>query len=494
MPKQKTISRVPLFRVFKREFLAYFRLPLAYVFLSVFLAGWMGITWFVDRFFEADEASLEIFFKWLPWMYIFLIPAIGMRLWAEDRKSGAWELLASAPLSPISLVLGKFLAGWMVISIGLLLSFSMVATIDYLGTPDWGPVISSYLGAWLMGGAYLGVCLLAGSHTRHQLTAFVCGASACLLLILLGFNPFSELLLSLGLPVILVDLFANFSFTAHFSPFIRGMIALQDVGFFLTLIVLALGLSVSEVTIGMTYLRLKQIGFALLLLGAWALLPHFQWRYDTTESQVYTLSSDTQNVLDKLTEPVEISLYFSESLEGLPIGLKNYVGRLRYFLERYAEASKGKVYIRYVDTAESIALEQEAELRGIQGRVLPSSDWWCLGLSIKQVDRYVPIPALSPVREHLLELEITKALVHVIGSERVRLGILSRLNVLGGEKEKPWHIINLLNERYDCEKITLSDLEKPADIINHYDMLLILHPPHPRIFTPEKPTDLFASR
>lgn len=233
----------PLLILCQREFLGYFRTPVAYVFLAVFLIATAGLTWFVGGFFEANDASLNRFFLFFPWIYLFLIPAVGMRLWSEERRSGTWELLLTLPISPAQAVVGKFLAGWGFIATAILLTVPMPLTVAYLGTPDWGPIFSGYLGAILMAGAYLGVCSLMSSLTRNQVVAFVLGLMTCLILVFFGWSVFNELLLSF-LPVAVVDAIANFSFVTHFDPMVKGMIALRDVVFFASLMVFTLLLNI----------------------------------------------------------------------------------------------------------------------------------------------------------------------------------------------------------------------------------------------------------
>lgn len=220
--------------ILKREFLGYFRSPVAYVFLAVFLMASVGLTFFVGQFFKANAASLESFFVFHPWLYLFLIPAVGMRLWAEERRSGTIELLFTLPVTPLEAVLGKFLAAWAFVGLALVLSFPMVLTVAYLGDPDYGVIASGYLGSWLMAGGYLGVCCVTSALTKNQVVSFVLSVLGCLVLVFLGWNIFSDLLGQL-LPVGLVDVLANFSFTTHFDAFTKGIIDPKDVVFFLSL-------------------------------------------------------------------------------------------------------------------------------------------------------------------------------------------------------------------------------------------------------------------
>ena len=220
--------------VFKREFLGYFRSPVAYVFLVVFLMASVGLAFFVGQFFRANQASLESYFVFHPWLFLFLIPAVGMRLWSEEKRSGTIELLFTLPLTTLEAVMGKFLAAWAFLAVAILLSFPMAITVGYLGQPDWGVIASGYLGSILMAGAYLGVCSLTSALTKNQVVSFVLSVLACLVLVFLGWSVFNGAL-SAVLPVWAVDLVANFSFVTHFEAFSKGIIDPKDVAFFLSL-------------------------------------------------------------------------------------------------------------------------------------------------------------------------------------------------------------------------------------------------------------------
>lgn len=234
----------PILIIFKREFLAYFRSPVAYVFLAVFLLAAIGMPWFLGGFFDSNVASLDRFFHFLPWVFLFLIPAAGMRLWSEEKRSGTWELLLTLPIPVSHAVIGKFLAGWAFISLALALTVSMPLTLAYLGRPDWGPVMAGYAGSVLMAGAYLGICSVASSLTKNQVIAFVISVVMCLVLVLLGWSVFNELMLAINLPTGVVDALANFSFMTHFESMTKGLVRLKDLFFFFSLIAFCLCLNI----------------------------------------------------------------------------------------------------------------------------------------------------------------------------------------------------------------------------------------------------------
>jgi len=227
----------------KREFLGYFRTPIAYVFLTVFLLAAVGLPWFIGGFFESNDASMTRVFTFFPWIFLFLIPAVGMRLWSEEKRSGTWELLLTYPVTVAQAVIAKFLAGWLFVVVALALTLTLPLTIAYLGDPDWGPVLTGYFGSVLMAGAYLGVCSLASSMTKNQVIAFVLSLALCLVLVLMGWSVFNTLLAGLKLPVPLIDALSNFSFITHFEPMTKGVVTLRDLSFFLSLMVGSLWLN-----------------------------------------------------------------------------------------------------------------------------------------------------------------------------------------------------------------------------------------------------------
>ena len=228
------MSQIP--PLFKREFFCFFRSPVAYVFLVVFLMASVGCAFFLGGFFNANMASLDSYFAFLPWRFIAFVPAVGMRLWSEEKRAGTIELLFTLPVTPLEAVLAKFLASWAFLCLAILLSFPMVLTVAYLGDPDRGVIVSSYVGCLLMAGAYLGICSLTSAFTKNQVISFVVSVFICFVLVLLGWSIFTDFLGGyLALPAWLVDLVSNFSFKSHFDGFVKGIIDPKDVIFFLSL-------------------------------------------------------------------------------------------------------------------------------------------------------------------------------------------------------------------------------------------------------------------
>lgn len=220
----------------RREFAAYFATPLAYVFVLIFLMLSGAFTFYLGGFYERSQADLVAFFSFHPWLYLFLVPALAMRLWAEERKSGTIELLLTLPISRLQAVLGKFLAAWLFTGLALVLTFPLWITVNVLGSPDNGVILASYAGSWLMAAGFIAIGSCMSALTRNQVIAFILTAVACLLFILSGF-PLVLDTVSAWAPRTVVDAVASMSFLTRFNSVARGVIGLQDLLFFVALTV-----------------------------------------------------------------------------------------------------------------------------------------------------------------------------------------------------------------------------------------------------------------
>ena len=184
--------------VFRRELAGYFATPVAYVFIVIFLLLNGIFTFYLGDFFERGQADLQPFFTWHPWLYLFLVPALGMRLWAEERRSGTIELLMTLPISVGQAVLGKFFAAWAFTAIGLALTFPVWITVNYLGDPDNGVVLAGYFGSLMLAGASLAIAACLSALTRNQVIAFVVAVSVCFLFTVAGAAAGGEFLRRMG--------------------------------------------------------------------------------------------------------------------------------------------------------------------------------------------------------------------------------------------------------------------------------------------------------
>jgi len=222
-----------------RELAAYFESPVAYVFLVVFLLLAGFFTFSLGGFFELGEASLNAFFNWMPWLFLFLVPAVGMRLWSEERRQGTMELLLTMPVATWQAIVAKFVASWLFLAIALLLTFPLVITVNWLGDPDNGVILAGYVGCFLLAGAFLSVACFTSALTRNQVIAFILALVLCLLLILCGFTPVTSLLARWA-PQALVETVAAFSVLTHFEGFQKGVLDSRDLIFFFSIMAFAL--------------------------------------------------------------------------------------------------------------------------------------------------------------------------------------------------------------------------------------------------------------
>src|SRR2546422_10687595 len=224
----------------KRELGAYFSSPLAYIFIVIFLLLCGFFTFMVGGFFERGEASLvQPFFNWHPWFYLFLVPAVGMRLWAEERRVGTLELLLTMPITAWQAIVGKFLASWLFLALALAMTFPVWITVNYLGSPDNGAILCGYIGSALMAATYLAIASMTSAMTRNQVISFIVSVVICLFLILAGWPPVTRLLDSLAWHW-LTNLCAAMSVMTHFEGFQRGVLDFRDLMFFVSIIGFAL--------------------------------------------------------------------------------------------------------------------------------------------------------------------------------------------------------------------------------------------------------------
>jgi ABC-2 type transport system permease protein len=221
--------------IFRREFAGYFSTPVGYVFIVIFVALAAALPFYLGSFFDRGEATLENFFVFHPWLYLLLVPAVSMRLWAEERKSGTLELLMTLPVSTGQAVIGKFLAAWAFIGVALALTFPMWLTVNVLGQPDNGVILASYLGSLLMAGAFLAIGSCMSAVTRNQVVAFILAAAVCFILTMSGLDLVLETVRRLA-PAGVVDFIAGLSFLAHFSAITKGVVDLRDIVFFASMI------------------------------------------------------------------------------------------------------------------------------------------------------------------------------------------------------------------------------------------------------------------
>jgi ABC-2 type transport system permease protein len=233
----------PVWTIFKREFAAYFATPLAYVFIVIFLFTMGAFTFYIGRFYENGIADLSVFFDYQPWLYLFFVPAISMRLWAEERRTGTMELLLTLPVPLWATVLGKFLAAWAFTGVALALTFPIWITVNYLGHPDNGVILASYIGSFLMAGGYMAIGACISATTNNQVIAFVVSVVVCFLFTISG-APLVLDFFRAWAPFALTGAISSFSFLTHFQAITNGVIDLRDLIFFFSLMALFLAANI----------------------------------------------------------------------------------------------------------------------------------------------------------------------------------------------------------------------------------------------------------
>ena len=221
--------------LFKREFSSFFATPVAYVFIVIFLIMSGAFTFYFGGFYERGQADLLPFFNFHPWLYLFLVPAMAMRSWSEERKSGTIELLMTLPVTTLQAMVAKFLATWAILGLSLLLTFPMWLTVNYLGNPDNGVILAAYLGSWLMAGGFLSVGICMSALTKSQVVAFILAVVVCFLFVLTGTEMVLDVFKGMGSPII-TDMIASLSFIEHYDAMAKGVISLRDVGYFVIVI------------------------------------------------------------------------------------------------------------------------------------------------------------------------------------------------------------------------------------------------------------------
>src|SRR5215469_8070177 len=433
--------------VAKRELAGYFSSPVAYVFIVIFLLLTGFFTFTIGDFFERGQANLDSFFMWHPWLYLFLVPCVGMRLWAEERRVGTIELLLTKPVTLWQAIIGKFLASWIFLGLSLALTFPVIMTVNYLGSPDNGVIVGAYLGSLLMAGAYLAISCMTSAMTRNQVISFILSVVICLFLVLCGYPPVTGLLNRLDKPW-LVDLVSSLSVMTHFQSFATGLVDTQDIVFFLLIIAFALfangviilnhqassdRLIKRKVFERIIYSAGGTVAMFVVMLSAYIVAGALKARVDITQGREHTLSAGTKRILDSLDSRVTVRFYCTEAGNSMPPQLKAYAQRVEVTLHEYERESKGHVVVEKLDPQPDSEAEDSARVDGIDGRPTGpfGSDKVYMGIAVSLLDQKFVLPWLSPDRERLLEYDLSRAIDRVASASRPVIGVMTELPVWG---------------------------------------------------------------
>ncbi len=464
--------------VFKREFKAYFDSPVAYVFLTAFLVLAGFLTFGVAMFFERRQADLTPFFFWHPWVYLLLVPAATMGVWADERRNGTAELLLTLPVTITEVLVGKFLAAWSFVGIGLALTFPVALTAGYLGSPDWGAVFCGYLGSLLLSGAAVAIGVFASTLSRSSVVGFVVSLALVFLLLIIGFDPVIGAVAAWGVPTAITDSVASCSLLSHFEAMRKGVVDFADIGYYFAMMVFMLA-AAKTVTDGRRGASKGVVG--LVLVGAIAassvvILANLPLRCDMTAENLYTLSKGSKAVLGQLTEDVTLKYYVSSSSAEMPMALKTYAQQVGNLLKEYERAGGGRLVVEEYDPKPDSDAEEWAQRYGVEPQTggNPFGQGIYFGVVAVCGDCEETLGVLSPRTESTLEYDLTRLVTRVAWPERPVVGVMTSLpDVLGGQMnpmmmqmgQRPpqgWAAFSELAKDYDVRTVE-PDAEKIDD-------------------------------
>ena len=473
--------------VFKREFKAYFDSPVAYVFLTAFLVLAGFLTFGVAMFFERRQADLTPFFFWHPWVYLLLVPAATMGVWADERRNGTAELLLTLPVTITEVLVGKFLAAWSFVGIGLALTFPVALTAGYLGSPDWGAVFCGYLGSLLLSGAAVAIGVFASTLSRSSVVGFVVSLALVFLLLIIGFDPVIGAVAAWGVPTAITDSVASCSLLSHFESMRRGVVDFADIGYYFAMMVFMLA-AAKTVTDGRRGASKGVVGLGLvgaIAASSVVILANLPLRCDMTAENLYTLSKGSKAVLGQLTEDVTLKYYVSSSSAKMPMALKTYAQQVGNLLKEYERAGGGRLVVEEYDPKPDSDAEEWAQRYGVEPQTggNPFGQGIYFGVVAVCGDREETLGVLSPRTESTLEYDLTRLVTRVAWPERPVVGVMTSLpDVLGGQMnpmmmqmgQRPpqgWAAFSELAKDYDVRAVE-PDSDKIDDDIK---TLVVLH-------------------
>lgn len=486
------------FAVFCKEFFALTGTMVAWIFLAMFALLSSFFTFMVSDILETGQADLTPFFHWMPWLFLFVIPALAMPLWSEERRTGTLELSLSYPVSLLEMVIGKFLAGVSLLIIALLLTIGTPITIAVLGEPDLNAILSGYVGAFMVGTIFLAVSCFCSALTRSQTASFLFSVLLCGLLLLSGSDSISNYT-ALYLPDWLCIGIEKFSILPHYQAFQRGLLDTGEIAYtlFTTLFFLflnAAALRFSTSGIGGLYLRgaltdrytWKQIarltvGLVTALWLYFCLIYTFEvfsTRFDLTVDKTYSLTPYSKEYVSNLRKTVEVRLYVSQMEEERYRQLEQYAKRVEWLLRDMAKNSNEKIRLSVIPLEQWSNDEELARMDGLQPLVKQETgERFYLGVTISCGAKVLPLNNLIPEREDLLEYEVIRAIRSVVREKKQQVGVISPLTILpdptGQNNSVPLHFAQDLAEDYDLRAI---DYNTNNPIPDDIDVLLIFHP------------------
>ncbi|MCQ2403903.1 MAG: Gldg family protein [Lentisphaeria bacterium] len=471
------------FTCYKRELWKLLTTPLAATLLIFYLLLSGILTLTLGGFIDGNSASLDGFFLWQPWLFLFLGAAVTMGSWAEEYRTGTAEILLTLPVSPETLVWTKFFSALTLLATGLFCTAPFPVTCAWLGNPDWGPIATGYLGCLLTAGLFLALGQCASACASSQfvsfLTSFLLGLSA----LLAGFRPSNLLLLKWGAPPALMHFLSTSGLNSHFEELTSGRLALRDLYFFLAGTAVFLMLTCWRIRLRHCRRAPGRAALTLSLCVALvALMPMVDcvtWRLDYTSDGLYTMDLGSYEVLSEMKYPVEVSFVYSQNHPEISATTRRHALRVQELLREFAAHGQGNLRLR--EFFPETPLEQdEAEAMGLEPHIGSLGDLWFLGVAVRplgQEGTAVTIPQLQPEEGASLEYQLVRTLAASQRSARRRLGVCSTLPVL--ESLNPmtknltptWWILQQLEEDFE-----LVDVDGQRALPEGLDALLLVHP------------------
>lgn len=455
----------------KKEFCTFFATPVAYVVICSFLVLSTLYGFMIGHFLASDDASMVLFFEAFRWVYLLLIPAIAMNMWSDEKRSGTFELLMSLPVKLFESILGKYLAGLCTILISLLLTFPLVITIFYLGEVDIGKLLCGYLGAFLLAGMYLAICMIGSILTVHTMISFLLGLLGCMIFNLLGIKALSGLLQGTMLEQISTT-FMGCGIQNYYNSILRGVIDLRDLFYFMSVIVICLFIAHGLLNYACgrrsIYKRLSIVLLSVLLIGL--CVYKFPLRGDFSSRGTYCISNETRQLL-KDEEGLVLRYYYTSNAFKKWPNMTNYSSRIEDLLREYERVVK----VERIDVATMDISEDAAKLDGVEPNYVEGVGRVWHGLVAVRGKERVAILQLPLELEPYLEFEITTALRALLKVKKTKIGLISSIPVGGDSTANasfgPWHAINMLG--YQSQ---LTILPRKIDKIDpNFKILIIIH-------------------
>ena len=506
----KKSSFYTVWTVAAKEFFSGISSASSWVFLIIFLELSAFLSFVISGIFSGGQADLAPFFGWFPFLFLFLIPALAMPLWAEERRTGGFELTISLPAAMWELVLGKFLAGWALVALALFFTLPVPLTALYLGEPDLGAILCGYLGALLLGGAYLSIGCFASALSKSQTASFLFSLIISAFFLFAGLPAVTEILI-LYLPRAFVSTLSFAAFLPHYQSFQRGLLQTGDIVYTLTLTAFFLVAAMNVLLFASsgtgnifapgawqersTLRAVKRIflSFLFILYSFFCLnliASTWQWKWDMSSDQAYSLSPEASQFAAGLQKKISMRFYTSRKHPRMPQNLKRYGERVEWLLRDLEKASRGKISLQVLELDAGSPHEDAALAEGVEGVPLASGEKLFLGLSVSRGSKCVPIPFLALERENLLEYEVVCAILNVARNSKPKIGIMSAFEVLGRTPEElaktprqldknkplapmpPWYVMQELAVSYQLVKVPMTVKKIPEDLA----ALLVIHP------------------